>query len=78
MSTVIASVAAWFGITLPFSVYVTASSTVAVLAGPIGWILAGVALAGGALLTGLPDSSQVSAFVMTVNMLKSKKLEQVR
>ncbi len=76
MSVVMCTVAGWFGITLPFAAYMGASSTVAVLAGPIGWCIAGGAIAGGAIYTALPSPDQTAAFVLTLHCIKAQKLEQ--
>lgn len=76
MSTVIATVGAWVGVTLPFVVYTTSSSAVSALAGPPGWIIAGVLLAAG---TGValcwPESDPVTKFVMVVHSIKVSRLK---
>ena len=76
MSTVIAMVGAWVGVTLPFVVYTTSSSAVSALAGPPGWIIAGVLLAAG---TGValcwPESDPVTKFVMVVHSIKVSRLK---
>lgn len=78
MSTVICTVAAWFGVTLPFSVYIGASTTVAILSGPIGWCIAGLATIGSAFLLGCSEPDAVAAFIITVNSIKAKGLETGR
>ena len=71
MSVVISGVAAIFGITLPFGVYTTASSAVAVLAGPVGWILAGGALLGGLIWAQWPSVDRTASFIMALHVLKA-------
>lgn len=41
LTTVMSSVGAVFGATLPFAAYTTATATTAVLSGPVGWCIAG-------------------------------------
>lgn len=47
MTTVMFTVAGFFGITLPFAAYTGASSIVAILSGPIGWALLAIAATAG-------------------------------
>jgi len=76
MSVVICTVAGWLGLTLPFWVYMGASSTVALLSGPIGWAIAALSVAGGLTwLVGLPNVDRTAAFVMTMNVIKANKLK---
>lgn len=76
MSVVICTVAAWFGVTLPFWIYMGASSTVALLSGPIGWVIAGLSLVGGITwLVGMANVDRTAAFVMTMNVIKANKLK---
>ena len=74
MSVVICTVAGWFGITLPFAVYLGASSTVALLSGPIGWAIAGAALTVGGVLAGMPSADKTAAVIMTINSIKAKRI----
>jgi uncharacterized protein YaaW (UPF0174 family) len=76
MSVVICTVAGWFGITLPFAVYTSASSVVAILSGPVGWIIGGIVFSIGAVLAGLPSADKTASFVMTVNIIKANKLQE--
>lgn len=71
MSVVISTVAGWLGVTLPFAAYIGASTTVSVLAGPIGWGIAIVSIAGGAIWMGLPEDDTIAAFVIQVNQIKT-------
>lgn len=70
MSVVISTVAGWFGITLPFVAYTTASSTVAILAGPIGWAIGAVLLAAAVAWTGRANVKKTTAAVMQLHALK--------
>lgn len=72
MSTVMCTVAAWFGATLPFAAYTGMATTVAVVSGPIGWCIAGLATVGSAFMMGMNEPDTVAAFVITVNSIKSK------
>lgn len=74
ITTGMAIAAGWVGATLPFAAYITATTTVSVLAGPIGWCIAGAGLVGGGIVAGWPDSDLIISFVMTVNVIKAKKL----
>jgi len=71
MSVIISGIAAIFGITLPFAVYTTASSTVAVLAGPVGWVLAGGLVLGGVIWSQLPSVDKTASFIMALHNLKA-------
>ena len=76
MSTVICTVAGFVGVTLPFAAYTAASSTVAALTGPVGWVIGGVLLASGATVAwAWPDGDTVASFVMTLNAIKASKLK---
>lgn len=74
MSTFICSAASLLGATLPFSAYVTASSTVAFLAGPAGWILGGLIAIGGLVFLGFPDAKKLAPFVIMTHCLKANRL----
>ena len=78
MSTVICTVAGWFGATLPFAVYMGASSTVAAIGGPIGWVVGGLLIIGGGIFLAWREVDTVAAFVMTVNAIKAKHLEKTK
>ena len=75
MSTVICSVAGFFGITLPFAAYTTASTVVGFLTGPIGWALLAIAAAAGVVLVGRADFQQTAAAVCQFHMLKVAALK---
>ncbi|MEY4568247.1 MAG: hypothetical protein RLY14_3217 [Planctomycetota bacterium] len=74
MSVVIATVASWFGVTLPFVAYTTASSTVAVLAGPIGWAIAAVLMGAAVAWTGRSNVKKTTAAVMQLHAIKAGAL----
>ena len=76
MSVVMCTVAGWFGITLPFAAYAGASTTIAALSGPIGWCIAGVAVAGGAIYAAWPSADKTAAFVMQLHFIKAQQLKQ--
>lgn len=71
MSIVISTMASWFGVVLPFAVYTKASSTVSVLAGPIGWAIGAVLLAGA--ITAWAGSANVRKTTATVLQLHAMK-----
>ena len=74
MSSVIAATANVVGVTLPFVVYTTASSTVAVLTGPLGWALLAAGSAGVGLYAMSPDEARVTRMVISLHILKVKAL----
>ena len=71
MSVVIWHVGALFGITFPFAVYTTASSLVALLAGPLGWILATGLFVTGSVLAGQASVEKTASFIMALHLLKA-------
>ena len=75
MSTVIATVTGWLGLTLPFVAYTSASSAVSALAGPPGWIIAGVLLAGSGVALCWPDSDSTTRFVMVLHAIKVSRVK---
>lgn len=75
MSTVIATVTGWLGLTLPFVAYTSASSAVSALAGPPGWIIAGVLLAGSGVALCWPDSDSTTRFVMVLHSIKVSRVK---
>jgi hypothetical protein len=60
------------GATLSFATYTTATTTVSVLAGPVGWSIAGANLVGGAILASWPDSQKTANFVITAHLIKTR------
>ena len=72
-STSLGAVTATLGVTLPFAVYTTMSSAIAVIIGPVGWIGAGLF----ALwkLTG-PNYKRLIPAILYVAMLRSKPESQ--
>lgn len=70
MSVTISTVAGFLGITLPFAAYTGASSIVALLSGPIGWAIAGVAAVGGFALAGRANVQKTTAFISQIHALK--------
>lgn len=71
MAVVISTSAAMLGVALPMAAYVGASSTVALLSGPVGWLIAAVAILGGLTYFALADVDRTAAFVMTMNVIKA-------
>lgn len=74
MSVVIATVAGFFGITLPFAAYTSASAIVGFLSGPIGWAIMGVTAVGGLALAGKPNHKKTAAFIGQLHALKVEAL----
>lgn len=77
MSTAIATSAGLLGVTLPFSVYAGASSTVAVLSGPIGWGIALIAGTGAVIWATAPDADKTTAFILALHVYKAKRAEEI-
>lgn len=75
MSKTIAFAAGIFGLTLPFGVYTSASTIVSVLAGPVGWLLAGVLAVLGAALFGSANVQKAANFILQVHLLKVAALK---
>jgi len=73
MSVVISTAAGFLGLTLPMWAYAGASSTVAILSGPIGWTLAAVGILGGMTYLALPNVDKTAAFVITMNVVKASR-----
>jgi hypothetical protein len=76
MSVMIYTIGAILGITFPFAVYTSASSVVAVLAGPVGWILAGGAILGGIVWAQLPSVDKTASFIMALHFLKAEAFHE--
>jgi uncharacterized protein YaaW (UPF0174 family) len=73
MSSVICASAGALGLTLPFGAYMGASSTVALLSGPVGWTVAAIAIIGSAIsLFNDPDKEQLIKIVLATHMMKAK------
>lgn len=73
MAVVISTTAAMLGLTLPMAAYTGAASTVALLSGPVGWLIAAVAVVGGLTYFALADVDRTAAFVMTMNVIKASR-----
>lgn len=65
MSTVLCSIGASVGATLPFATYMAASSATATLGGPVGWVAAGGMLVATPFFFGWADEDQTVKFVLT-------------
>lgn len=76
MFSIICAVAGFFGITLPFGVYATASSTVALLAGPVGWVLAAILAVIGLALLGRANVQKTIVFVSALHCIKVEHLQK--
>jgi uncharacterized protein YaaW (UPF0174 family) len=77
MSSVLAFSAGAIGLTLPMAVYTGASSTVAVLAGPVGWALVGGGMIYGAgRLTAQRRAIQMVPFIVQMHVIKVRTLQQ--
>lgn len=75
MTTTLATVAAWVGITVPFAAYQTMTSVIAVLAGPIGWAISAVMVAGSfAAWAGKADIRKTLATVMQIHSMNAGAL----
>jgi uncharacterized protein YaaW (UPF0174 family) len=70
MSTVMCTVAGFFGVTLPFAAYTGTASLAAFLSGPIGWAIIATAVGAGVLLLGRADYQETSAFIIQMHMIK--------
>ena len=75
MSTVICTVAGFFGVTLPFAAYTGAASTVAFLSGPVGWALLAIAAAAGVTMAGRANPRKTAAVICQIHALKVAALE---
>ena len=78
MSTAIATSAGLLGATLPFSVYAGASSTVALLSGPVGWSIALVAGTGAAIWATAPNVEKTTKFILTLHNYKAKMAQRIK
>ncbi|RMG03068.1 MAG: hypothetical protein D6741_02790 [Planctomycetota bacterium] len=72
MSVVISTAAGLLGITLPFAAYTGASTTVAVLAGPVGWFVAGTLAVAGIIYLTRANYRKSAAFILTLHILKAQ------
>jgi len=73
MAVVISTTAGMLGLALPMAAYTGASSNVALLSGPVGWLIAAVAILGGLTYFALADVDRTAAFVMTMNVTKASR-----
>lgn len=74
LSTVIFSSAGFFGLTLPFGAYVGSSAAVSILAGPIGWVIAGMAALTSVALFGKANVTNTAAFIAQTHLIKVQSL----
>ena len=75
MAVMISTTAGMLGIALPMSAYVGTSSTVALLAGPVGWVLAALSILGGLTYLALANPDKTAAFVMTMTVIKAHRMQ---
>ena len=76
MSSVISATAGFFGLTLPFAAYSGASSTAAVLSGPVGWAILGLAALGAVIFVGRANHAKTAAFVTQLHLIKVHSLKK--
>ena len=76
MSSLLCSAASVLGVTLPFATYVGASSTVAVLTGPVGWALIAVGAAVGAGFIGMPDYQKTAQMIVAIHLIKVDAIQK--
>ena len=74
LSTSICAAAGFFGLTLPFAAYTGASSATALLAGPVGWAIAGILASIGIVLLGMAKPEQGIAYVCQLHLIKVQAL----
>lgn len=76
MTITMSTVAGFFGLTLPFAAYTSASTLVAVLSGPVGWVIGGIALLGSVAYAGSADIKKTTLFIMQLHDLKIQALQE--
>ena len=77
MSLFTAETASLLGLTsLPFAGYMGASTTTAVLTGPVGWTIAGLAMLGSTILLGRANYAKTAAFVTQLHLIKIDALRK--
>ena len=74
MSVSIATVAGFFGLTVPFAVYAGASSLIAFLSGPVGWALIGLSALAGTALAGRANARESLSFILAMHVIKVEAL----
>jgi hypothetical protein len=72
MGTTICTVAGFFGITVPFAGYAGASSTVALLSGPVGWVLVAI---GAVVCVGIAGRANVIETLRAITEIHSLKIQ---
>jgi hypothetical protein len=77
MSTMICAAAGFFGITLPFAAYAGASTATALLAGPVGWAIAGILATIGIAILGMAKPERAIAYVCQVHLIKVQALSNL-
>jgi hypothetical protein len=75
LSTMICASASFFGLTLPFAAYAGTSTTMAVLSGPVGWAILGLAALGSTVFLGRANHAKTAAFVTQLHLLKVQVLK---
>lgn len=76
LSTFLYSAASVFSVTLPFSAYMGASTTVAALSGPVGWCIIGIGAAVGATFIGQADYQKTAQLIISVHMIKVDAIQK--
>lgn len=76
MSSLLYSAASVVGVTLPFATYMGASSTVAVLSGPVGWAIITVGAAVGAGFIGMPDYQKTAQMIIAIHLIKVDAIQK--
>lgn len=77
MSSVICASAGALGVTLPFGAYMGASSTAALISGPVGWTVVGLAAIGTVVLAfNDPGKEKLVKIVVATHLMKAKAMEE--
>jgi hypothetical protein len=75
MSSLIHATAGVVGITVPFTGYMAASSTAALVAGPVGWTVLALAGLASVFFLGRADHMKAAAFAIQMHLIKIQALE---
>ena len=76
MSSFLCSAASVLGVTLPFSIYMTTSTAIAALSGPIGWCIAGIGVIVGGVFIGQADHQTTAKLIIAVHLIKVDAIQK--
>ncbi len=78
LSSFICAAGKLLGLTFPMTVYTTASTTLAILTGPVGWTILGLGALASMAMIGRANAHKTAAVITAIHLIKAQTLQDHR